>query len=326
MSAAASDKGSCPCPCPRRRRCSTRARRRPRRCRPPSYGMPVLTRAPRLAAVAAAALRATPSPLANPAVCTHRRACGLLHSCRSKSSSSSSMAAGHGHDQPPKDEEVMEHRSDFLRGDGGDKPGGFALLLLNFTLPKNTPELWKRASIRVCADGASNRLYDEIPRWFPGVPADTVRTRFVPEYIKGDLDSLRPDVRDYYSRQYIVVVGSLGGRLDHELSNISTMHRFAHLRVVLLSDTNSARLLVRGRRHIVVPDRGLEGPICGLIPVGAPARHVNTAGLRYNLSDGVLAFGVLVSSSNAIVSDEVLVSADNHLLWTTSLQGDSSSC
>jgi thiamine pyrophosphokinase len=42
--------------------------------------------------------------------------------------------------------------------------------------------------IRICADGAANRLYDKLP------PEE--RIHHIPDCIKGDLDSLRPDVRE----------------------------------------------------------------------------------------------------------------------------------
>jgi thiamine pyrophosphokinase len=43
------------------------------------------------------------------------------------------------------------------------------------------------AHFKVCADGGANRLVDELP----GAPA--------PDAIVGDLDSLRPEVRQHYA-------------------------------------------------------------------------------------------------------------------------------
>lgn len=57
--------------------------------------------------------------------------------------------------------------------------------------------LWKRAALRVCADGGANRLHDS----FGGagvVDPSAERARFVPDIIVGDLDSLRPEVARFY--------------------------------------------------------------------------------------------------------------------------------
>ncbi|KAA8495924.1 Thiamine pyrophosphokinase 3 [Porphyridium purpureum] len=75
-----------------------------------------------------------------------------------------------------------------------------ALLFLNGSCPRVSisPEcfvrLWGRAHVRICADGGANRLYD-------GCSDDQNARRhaYVPSYIVGDLDSLRPEVLSYYS-------------------------------------------------------------------------------------------------------------------------------
>jgi thiamine pyrophosphokinase len=75
--------------------------------------------------------------------------------------------------------------------------------------------------------------------------------------------------------------GGLGGRLDHCLSNLSTLYMFAHLDVVLCGDGNLARL-VRPGRTVIRPAAPFEGPTCGLIPIGGAAVGT-TSGLKWNL-------------------------------------------
>ena len=70
----------------------------------------------------------------------------------------------------------------------------FALVLVNYKLQMPLLErLWSNATVRVCADGAINRLY----RLFGD--DEEARVKFIPEYIRGDLDSVEDDVRSYYA-------------------------------------------------------------------------------------------------------------------------------
>lgn len=64
--------------------------------------------------------------------------------------------------------------------------------------------------------------------------------------------------------------GGLGGRLDHTLSSLSTLHGHRDLNLVLIGDGNLARLVPAGRA-LIRPHRPLEGPSCGLIPTAGPA-------------------------------------------------------
>jgi thiamine pyrophosphokinase len=54
---------------------------------------------------------------------------------------------------------------------------------------------WDQAHVRVCADGGANRLFDAAG----GKPEGGVGA-WVPHYIKGDLDSLRPEVGRHFEK------------------------------------------------------------------------------------------------------------------------------
>ncbi|UIZ22167.1 hypothetical protein KXD40_005167 [Peronospora effusa] len=118
--------------------------------------------------------------------------------------------------------------------------------------------LWTHASLTVCADGGANRLYDRSVE----IQAQDIVT---PHYIKGDLDSLRDDVRDFYAAKrttvlkdpdqdtndldkclqliyqvqeendtegnknrqfYVMIFGAMGGRFDQEMQNINALFRW----------------------------------------------------------------------------------------------------
>ena len=44
--------------------------------------------------------------------------------------------------------------------------------------------------MKICAEGGANRLYDQV--------SPNLRTKYIPEYIVGDLDSVRSEVQDFY--------------------------------------------------------------------------------------------------------------------------------
>jgi len=77
-------------------------------------------------------------------------------------------------------------------------PGHCSHLTTRLT-PHNPPAL-PAACIRICADGGANRLYDLAPTWSPAKEAPAARRNFLPTLIKGDLDSLRPEVAEFYSQ------------------------------------------------------------------------------------------------------------------------------
>eukprot|EP00210_Caulerpa_lentillifera_P003867 g3694.t1 len=145
----------------------------------------------------------------------------------------------------------------------------------------------------------------------------TIQSQFLPDAICGDLDSIRSDVRHFYEsrgvevrdlssdqdttdtdkcilylkeklpeidqRQIVMIVGSLGGRLDHTLANLNTLHRFPDLDMVMIGEGNCARLIKEGRSKIQV-DREIEGPKCAIVPLNGSAR-VSATGLKWPLSE-----------------------------------------
>ncbi|KAG0150089.1 hypothetical protein CROQUDRAFT_682715 [Cronartium quercuum f. sp. fusiforme G11] len=139
------------------------------------------------------------------------------------------------------------------------------LIILNTSISTLQPErfhnLWTSADLRICADGGANRLHDFDPE-----------LELRPDYIKGDLDSLRPSVRELYSSStciihdpsqnstdlgkcielveeiersegqtyQIVIHGGLNGRLDQTLHTLHTL---------LILESGQQGQIVEGYRH-----------------------------------------------------------------------------
>eukprot|EP01041_Mallomonas_annulata_P011822 gene11822-24787_t len=151
--------------------------------------------------------------------------------------------------------------------------------------------LWDVSSIRICADGGANRLFD-------GCVTDADKTKFIPHYICGDLDSLRPDVANHYrscgvsierdinqddndlekclslvknqiemglvpvdctggrkTEGYeVLLLGAFGGRFDQEMASVHVAYKWKNIfgRIILLGGNNVANVLTAGR-HFILP-------------------------------------------------------------------------
>ncbi|KAF0690430.1 Aste57867_18162 [Aphanomyces stellatus] len=138
-----------------------------------------------------------------------------------------------------------------------------ALIVINgIGLVSSFDTLWNKAKITVCADGGANKLFDYIHK-------EKVPKNFVPQYIKGDLDSIRPDVAAYFQQHgaqvikdpdqdsndldkclsllrnlqsdldvdasgapvklNVLVVGAMGGRFDQEMQNINALFQWSSI-------------------------------------------------------------------------------------------------
>ncbi|KAI3617836.1 hypothetical protein CBS9595_003745 [Malassezia furfur] len=130
----------------------------------------------------------------------------------------------------------------------------YALILLNTPIPHDHwrafVRLWRRSDLRICADGAANRLLDSV-----GTGAWSEMP--LPSMICGDLDSVREDVRGFFEEKVLhrpslyatdlqkcvhvledveqggvpeyelVIFGGLGGRLDQTAHTLHVLWQLA---------------------------------------------------------------------------------------------------
>ncbi|RGP61582.1 thiamine pyrophosphokinase [Fusarium sporotrichioides] len=215
----------------------------------------------------------------------------------------------------------------------------FALLILNQPLKNgvNLRKLWKNSSVRVAADGGANRLHKLSS--FHGKYSNL-------QLIIGDLDSLTPTVRDFYSSQPspaqiihdadqestdfskavnwirkehsgidIVALGGIGGRVDQGLSQLHHLYLFqtdpeyASGRVFLLSGSSLTFLLKTGTHQIQVREDGEEdafGKHIGIIPL-KEAANITTKGFEWDVEDWHTEIGGKLSTSNHILPESQVV-------------------
>ena len=203
----------------------------------------------------------------------------------------------------------------------------YDVILLNAPHNGLIPKLCRGSNTVICADGGANALYKSMDN----------KSAFVPNAIVGDLDSIEPQVLDYFvergthkicvedqnqndfqksllylldylldqqtESKHIICWGAFGDRFDHQMQSFNVIYKY--YRKLKESDSVKNIVLLTDRNFAILLTPGkhhikcakLQGPFCGVIPLYSAAT-VTTNGLKYDMNGTVLEFGGLVSSSN----------------------------
>jgi thiamine pyrophosphokinase len=163
-----------------------------------------------------------------------------------------------------------------------------------------------------------------------------------PQVVVGDLDSLAGDVRasleergcrfiDHPARKdetdtelaiqhalglgadEIVLLGAIGGRLDHTLANVLLlgMPALKGVRARIVAGGTEAWLIHAGEELAI---HGQPGDTVTLLPLGQDAVGITTTGLEWVLDDDTLYFGPARGVSNVMTADVARVALREGLL------------
>lgn len=163
-----------------------------------------------------------------------------------------------------------------------------------------------------------------------------------PDLVVGDMDSISPESRsvahDLGSRLEIhpprkdatdteiavdhtlameagkvLMLGALGGRVDHELANLMLLVKIAKLGRQAEALDNVCRVLavVADSEPATARIAALPGDLLTIIPVSGECRGVSLKGLEYPLSEATLPIGTSLGVSNVFAADEATVSLEN---------------
>ncbi|KAK9466105.1 thiamine pyrophosphokinase [Lipomyces arxii] len=226
----------------------------------------------------------------------------------------------------------------------------YALIILNQPIGDidMLDRVWKNAAVVACADGGANRLYSALD--------EMSRVKYLPDFIAGDLDSLKVDVRTYYenlgvtvyhssdqdstdfgkcllivdtklgkrtsngNRIGVVALGGTGGRVDQAFHSIHSL--FVH-EYGLEQDRREVTLLSDDSLTFLIGagTSKLFTPRSVLGPTCgiipvSGPAVISTQGLTWDVSDWETRFDLQVSTSNAMEADDVFIKSDVILLFT----------
>ncbi|MHB8905573.1 MAG: thiamine diphosphokinase [Melioribacteraceae bacterium] len=174
----------------------------------------------------------------------------------------------------------------------------------------------------ICADGGAN---------------SAEKLNIVPDYIIGDLDSINPSVYDYFydkcdiikvdrqndtdvekclkfaiKKKYneVILLGATGNRLDHSFCNMGIVIKFfdkisiriLHQKSLLTAYTGNVKL------------RTLPNETISIYGINSKTK-ISSRGLRYQLKNISLPFGIKESTSNVALKNEVELKIKNGIVF-----------
>ncbi|MBW2638489.1 MAG: thiamine diphosphokinase [Deltaproteobacteria bacterium] len=177
----------------------------------------------------------------------------------------------------------------------------------------------------ICADGASRQLLAQ---------------DIIPAVIIGDMDSVEEDILRYFEERgskvvrypkrkdetdtwlaieyafninpdEIIILGALGGRIDHALANIFLLVKAAEKGVKTKIVDETCELFVVADTVTIT---GNAGDTVSLFPLSSSVSGITLKGFDYPLSDGEMAIGTPFGISNSLAEERGTISVETGYL------------
>lgn len=169
----------------------------------------------------------------------------------------------------------------------------------------------KPDDVILCCDGGSKYLFEE------GI---------IPHYIIGDLDSSIPQIIQFFETKgvifkkfnrkkdetdmelcidfaislgasQIIILGGIGTRLDHTLTNINLLIKAenSNVKATIIDDNNEINIISSS-----IQINGKKGDLISLIPISTTVNGISTSGLEYPLTNATMTIGKSLGVSNVL--------------------------
>ncbi|MCU7490001.1 MAG: thiamine diphosphokinase [Bacteroidota bacterium] len=174
----------------------------------------------------------------------------------------------------------------------------------------------------ICADGGAN---------------SAKRLNIIPDFIIGDLDSIHPDTMKFYESKAVikrvksqddtdvekclkfaikngfsecVLTGVIGDRLDHSFSNLGIVLRYSKLISLKVISERSFLTVHKGNFCL----KAIPGETISIYAFDRKTK-ISSTGLKYELLNATLPYGLRESTSNEAVSEEVHLKVKGGLIF-----------
>lgn len=140
--------------------------------------------------------------------------------------------------------------------------------------------------------------------------------RFPPAKDETDLELALAFAASAQPEGDIVILGAMGGRIDHELANmlLLAMPALRGMRVAIAHGSERIALIDARQAQADAVLEGAVGDTVSLLPFGGDAHGIRTEGLQYPLSNESLLVGPARGVSNVMIASRARVSVGAGLL------------
>lgn len=169
------------------------------------------------------------------------------------------------------------------------------------------------ASSFIALDGAANWLLEHKEQpdivvgdldSFDSAAWPEVRTHYVDDQNTNDLDKALAYCKTNALGR-VVILGAFGRRIDHFLTNLFVVRKYAFdLELALIDDQQMAFLLRPGERIELL---GMKDAYCSLFPFGSKTGPITTTGLKYTLHQEFLSLDQRIGTLNRITEDKASI-------------------